>query len=129
MSCPTLVFQRHPHDMGRPAACLTRPSATPGLSRRSSSALIALSVTSLIERVETRWRSCGGGPGRRLPGWVGSEGEASYRAERGERGRGEQDVVEPAGGAGAGGVGNRGAGGGRDHGGYPGAGAGGNGGG
>ena len=61
----------------------------------------------------------GGGAGRRLPGWVGSVGESSYRAERGERGRGEQDVVEPAGGAGAGGVGDRGAGGGRDHGGYP----------
>src|SRR6266550_3124824 len=69
----------------------------------------------------------GGGAGRRLPGWVGSEGEASYRAERGERGRGEQDVVEPAGGAGAGGVGDRGAGGGRDRGGYAGAGSGGNG--
>ena len=71
----------------------------------------------------------GGGAGRRLPGWVRSEGEAGYRAERGERGRGEQDVIEPAGGAGAGGVGDRAAGGGRHRGGYPGAGAGGNGGG
>ncbi len=52
----------------------------------------------------------GGGAGR-LAGWVGSVGESSYSAERGEGGRGEQDVVEPAGGAGAGG--------GRDHGGYP----------
>jgi hypothetical protein len=49
----------------------------------------------------------GGVAGQRLLGWVGSEGEASYRAERGERGRGEQDVVEPAGGAGAAGVGGR----------------------
>ena len=40
--------------------------------------------------------------------------------------RPEQDVVEPAGGAGAGGVGDRDAGGGRDRGGYPGPGAGGN---
>src|SRR6516164_7974722 len=70
----------------------------------------------------------GGGGGRRLPGWVGPVGESGYRAERGERGRGEQDVVESAGGAGAGGVGDRGAGGGRDHGGDSGAGAGGDGG-
>jgi AAA ATPase domain len=69
-------------------------------------------------------RCAGGGAGRRLSGWVGSVGEAGYRAERGERRRGEQNVVEPAGGAGAGGVGDRDAGGGRDHGGYPGAGAG-----
>src|SRR5215470_5953075 len=71
----------------------------------------------------------GGGAGRRRPGRVASVGESDYRAERGERGRGEQDVIEPAGGAGAGGVGDRGAGGGRDHGGYPGAGTGGDGGG
>src|ERR1700737_3620415 len=80
-------------------------------------------------REETRWRSSGVGPGRRLPGWVGSEGEASYLTERGDRGRGEQDVVEPASSAGEGGVVNGGAGGGRDHGGYQGAGDGGNGGG
>ena len=51
-----------------------------------------------------------GGAGRRLPGWgwVGSGAEAGYRAECGERGRSEQEVVEPAGGAGAGGVGDRG---------------------
>jgi hypothetical protein len=61
----------------------------------------------------------------RLPGWVGSEGEAGYRAERGERGGGDQDIVEAAGGAGPGGVGDRGAGGGRELGGYPGAGPGG----
>jgi hypothetical protein len=36
----------------------------------------------------------GGGAGR-LAGWVGSVGESSYSAERGEGGRGEQDVVEP----------------------------------
>ena len=59
-----------------------------------------------------------GGTAHRLLGWVGSVGEASYRAERGEGGRGEKDVVEAAGGAGAGGVGDRGAGGGRDRGGY-----------
>ena len=64
----------------------------------------------------------GGGAGRRLPGWVGSVGEAGYRAEHGEGGGGEQDVVEAAGGAGAGGVGDRGAGGGRHRGGDPGAG-------
>jgi len=52
------------------------------------------------------------------------EGEAGDCADRGERGRGEQDVVEPAGGAGRRGVGDRGAGGGRDRGGGPGAGAG-----
>src|ERR1700760_301840 len=74
-------------------------------------------------------RFAGGGAARWLPGWVGSVGEAGYRAERGERGCGEQDVVEAAGGAGAGGVGDRGAGGGRDCGGYRGAGAGGDGGG
>src|SRR4029079_11780893 len=66
-----------------------------------------------------------GGTAHRLLGWVWSVGEAGYSAERGEGGRGEQDVVEAAGGAGAGGVGDRGAGGGRDCGGYPGAGAGG----
>ena len=60
-----------------------------------------------------------GGTAHRLLGWVGSVGEAGYRAERGEGGRGEQDVVEAAGGAGAGCVGDRGAGGGRDRGGYP----------
>jgi len=38
-----------------------------------------------------------GGGRLRLSGWVGSEGEANYRAERGERGRGEQDLVKPAG--------------------------------
>ena len=81
-------------------------------------------------RLGGRWAVvAGGGAGRRLPGWVGSVGEAGYRAERGERGRGEQDVVEAAGGASAGGVSDRGAGGGRDRGGYPGAGAGGDGGG
>jgi hypothetical protein len=36
----------------------------------------------------------GGGDGRRLPGWVGSESEANYCPERGERSRGEQDVIE-----------------------------------
>ena len=30
----------------------------------------------------------GGGAGRRLPGWIRSEGEAGYRADRGERGGG-----------------------------------------
>src|SRR4051812_41029253 len=74
-------------------------------------------------------QSAGDGAGRRLPGWGGPEGEGGYRAERGERGRGEQDVVEPAGGARVGGVGDGGAGGGRDRGGHPGAGAGGHGGG
>ena len=100
-----------PHAHG--AVCFrSRPVAGPGAGRGPG-----------------RRAVCRGRAGRRLPGWVGSEGEASYRAERGERGRGEQDVIEPAGGAGVGGVGDRGAGGGRDHGGYPGSGAGGNGGG
>src|ERR1700733_1896360 len=62
----------------------------------------------------------GGGAGRRLAGRVASVRESSYSADRGEGGRGEQDVVEAAGGAGPGGVGDRGAGAGRDHGGYPG---------
>ena len=66
-----------------------------------------------------------GGAGRRLTGRVGSEGEPGYRGERGERSRTEQDVVEPASGAGAGGVGDGGAGLGRDQGRYPGTGAGG----
>jgi hypothetical protein len=48
----------------------------------------------------------GGRAGRRLPGWVGPGREPGDRAERGERGRGEQDVVEAAGGAGRGGVGD-----------------------
>ena len=74
-------------------------------------------------------RSAGAPLGGWRPGWVGSEAEASYRAEHGERGRGDQDVIEAAGGAGVGGVADCGAGGGRDRGGYPGAGAGGNGGG
>jgi hypothetical protein len=66
-----------------------------------------------------------GGAGWRLPGWVASVGESGYRAERGERGRGEEHVVEAAGGAGLSGVGDRGAGGGWHDGGDPGAGAGG----
>src|SRR4051812_26621736 len=68
----------------------------------------------------------GSGAARRPPGRVGSEGEAGYRAQRRERGRGEQDLVESAGGARAGGVRDSGAGGGRDGGGYPGSAAGGN---
>ena len=87
------------------------------------------SVGLVLGRGRLGGQFAGGGAGRRLPGRVGSEGEAGYRAERGERGRGDQDVIEAAGGAGAGGVGDRGAGGGRDRGGYPGAGAGGHGGG
>ena len=66
-----------------------------------------------------------GEAGRRLPGRVASVGEPDYRAERGKRGRGEKDVVQPAGGAGPGGVRDRDAGGGRDLGGDPDAGAGG----
>jgi hypothetical protein len=72
-----------------------------------------------------RFAVAGRGGAERLPGSVGSEGEAGDCADRGERRRGEEHVVEPAGGAGAGGVGHRGAGGGRDRGGDPGAGAGG----
>src|SRR6202000_2057059 len=62
-------------------------------------------------------------------GRVGSEGEAGQRPGRGERGRGQQDVIEPAGRASASGVGHRGAGGGWHRGGDPGAGPGGHGGG
>src|SRR3954468_15761425 len=73
--------------------------------------------------------AAGGGTVRRLPGWVGSVRETDYCAEQGERGRGEQDVVEPAGRTSAGGVSQPGAEDRRDLGGYPGAGARGNGGG